>query len=74
MTAKEFIEENQNGVLLNDYSLTDTIWFMEKYSEEVLKIAAEKAKTEEKYFPHELGGYYKQVGVVNKESILNCLK
>jgi len=28
-----FIEQQQNGVLLTDYTLKDMIWFMQKYAE-----------------------------------------
>ena len=35
MTPLDFIKENQNNVILNEYSLTDMIWFMDKYSEYV---------------------------------------
>jgi hypothetical protein len=38
MTAKEFIKEKQSGVLLNDYSLKDVVWFMEKYVEHCNKV------------------------------------
>lgn len=30
--AKDFIKEKQNDILLNEYSITDMIWFMKEYS------------------------------------------
>jgi len=32
MTPIEFIKDNQDGALLNDYSLSDMIWFMDRYA------------------------------------------
>ncbi len=34
---KEFIREMQGGVLLNDYTLTDMLWFMKNYHESLIK-------------------------------------
>jgi hypothetical protein len=32
MKAEEFIKSEQNGVLLNDYTLQDMIWFMTEFA------------------------------------------
>jgi len=32
LTPKEYIKKKQNNVLLQDYTLTDVIWFMEHYA------------------------------------------
>ena len=34
MTAKEFIKSKQNDVLLNDYTLQETEWFMTEFAKQ----------------------------------------
>jgi len=50
MTAKQFIEEKQAGVLLNDYTLTDMIWFMDNYAKlHAVEIIKKFSRTEAEY-------------------------
>ena len=68
--------EEYKGYELGDFDIATCLQF-EVYkagAKYALEIAAEKAKTEEKYFPHELGGSHKRIGNVDKNSILNCLE
>lgn len=43
--AEDFIKKHQNGVLLNDYTLKDMIWFMENYIQENCKHEYELQET-----------------------------
>ena len=43
MTAKEFIKSKQNDVLLNDYTLQETEWFMTEFAKQ------KQCDTERKY-------------------------
>lgn len=70
----DYFEGNVYGELAYKYEVV--IQAMEKYGEEVLKIAAEKAKTKKKEIPYEgvrAGGSY-YIDIVDKESIIECLK
>jgi hypothetical protein len=82
MTAKEFIDDKQNkhfstfGVFADTNSkIADWVGeFARIKGKKILEVAAKKAKTEEKYFPHELGrGSYREVGKVDQDSILNAI-
>jgi hypothetical protein len=46
MTAREFIKSKQNDVLLNDYTLQETEWFMTEFAKQKQK----KGKTEFRWF------------------------
>lgn len=73
MTIQEFIEKNYpNGC--SDWMLDVALKnFAVIKCQKLLLLVAEKAKTEKKYFPHELGGLHKQVGTVDKDSILKAV-
>ena len=44
MKAEDFIKDQQNGVTLYDYTLTDTIYFMEQYANQRVIEELEKLK------------------------------
>lgn len=88
MKAEDILREVFEEFKFADYPYHNTydatIKAMERYGEEVLKIAAEKAKIKRNYYPNNEGldlqiereRFYmdEYEFFVSKESILNCLK
>lgn len=72
---EEILREAFDDFRFADYpyndSLTATLQAMEKYAEEVLKIAAEKATMA---LEESSDDPYDHYAIVDKNSILNCLK
>lgn len=76
MKAEDFLDDNflseyYQGEVFGDfaYPRATVIEAMEKYAEEVLKIAAEKATTN-----YVIDNEGEVEFIVDKESIINCLK
>jgi len=75
MTAKEFIDKKQDEHFKQFGVYADTNFktakWLEEYAKVVLNIAAEKAKT--KAYSNQYMTDFSRI-VVDKESIINCLK
>lgn len=91
MKAEDFLDDNfiaeyYQGEVFGDfaYPRATVIEAMGKYAEEILKIAAEKAKIKRNYYPKDEGldsqisrrehHIYEYTYFIDKESVLNCLK
>lgn len=79
MKAKEFIDKKQDEHFKQFGVYADTNFkiakWLEEYAKIVLNIAAEKAKLENIYPKYDINEDHEIIHfIVNKESIINCLK